>query len=87
MIKLLPLLLLSGCSLTSEHDKYLDRIDSVIMGDSYRLVLAKVINKPFVSNCKRPVNISMCSLVYDVTEYNKIVFIFDVRKKLTGIYL
>jgi len=86
MIKLLPLILLSACSLTSEHDKYLDRIDSVTMGDSYRLVLAKVINKPFVSNCKRPVNSHICNVVYSKSDTNKVVLTFNVDKKLIGIY-
>jgi hypothetical protein len=87
MIKLIPLLLLTSCSLTSEHDEYLNRIDSVVIGDSYRLVLAKVVNKPFNANCRRPVNKKMCSVVYDVSAYNKVVFTFNTDKKLTNIYL
>lgn len=86
MAKLLPLILLSACSLTSEHDKYLDRIDSVTMGDSYRLVLAKIINKPFVSNCRRPVNSHICNVVYATSDTDKIILTFNVDKKLIGIY-
>ena len=80
------MLALNGCALTEAHDKYIERLDSVRIGDSYKTMLAKVDDIPHRVKCYQSSGYGTCTAVYMVSQYNSFMFTFDSNDILTSIY-
>ncbi len=79
-------MLFSGCALTDAQDRYIDRLNSVNIGDSYELMLSKIQSKPYNVDCYKRRTYKECSAVYSISAYDKIIFTFDNGDNVSSIY-
>ena len=89
MIKLITLLstiLFTGCALTDAQDRYIDRLNSVKIGDSYERMIAKIEMKPSNVDCYKRRTYKSCSAVYSISAYDKVIFTFANGNNVTSIY-
>jgi len=89
MIKLITAvsaILFSGCALTEAQDRYIERLNSVKIGDSYEQMVAKVEMKPFNVDCYKRRTYKSCSAVYNISAYDRVIFTFANGNNVTSIY-
>lgn len=89
MIKLITAvttILFSGCALTEAQDRYIERLSSVKVGDSYERMISKIEIKPHNVDCYKSRTYKSCSAVYNITAYDKVIFTFANGNNVTSIY-